>query len=788
MSAVEDLTHATNALLGKASSAFQSLFSWGRIFDSVPEAMEVVSEGDYFGVYFHDEEDGEANSYVRLHKVVNSSAVALDKYLTGDALQMIQALVAEDRVASDEAKQATAADRAQTTVDSAVAQQAAIDARAAANATGAIDIQPTYAAALAKLPTYPAGAIVEIITDEHAASPNTGARTRYRVEGGALVFKVNMDQWRLDLAAADGSKHVTYKRPGPGTRARTSEDKLSDIFSLADCPGVVGDGVFDCTDGLQAAFEQVAEHGRNLLPDGKFMVKRPIRIKIGYQEIDWQGQLVAAPDFVGDYLVYFEFAGYKPSMRLPIFIQRMSLDCSFVTRGIYAYGMDHFMWYGLRVENALGQALTMDRSREGAIFGAEFINCAHRDAFPNPAYWTTSAAYTPGQRVRIAGLAWSLESSFTKSDIINSGGFKYIALEDNTGEDPAISTKWKRIPHEDYLCVKANTNKNPKDMNTNAAAVADRVWQKVYQDEAIVEIVDNVIDGGDRTNQITFYSPIVRDSGNKCYFRCDTSKVPFRPLTHLSIVCGHIHGLPSNQVNPGPIVIPDLQRAIEVGYAANLNIYGTNIRCGDSAHCIAVMVGDSGSTKLAQNIRLDKSVMSGDGERSIGLLVMPSAQPHNSTALQSSFVMGHATSTEMFDPRRVFRNTWNTEHRIRLPPSLNGVTGGYTVSSAYAYPDARPYGFGFDFEASTRFDIRLTSLYSQLRLSAGDGDYATVSYTLANKRLFLGEGKTVQITGTWQNPLIIGTGRLWWNGTTLMAKNGTDPTSISDGRAFQFQP
>ncbi len=84
------------------------------------------------------------------------------------------------------------------------AQEARNDAVAAAGAIGPIKFYPTKAAATADLPNLENDDLVEVAQDESRG----GSRIRYRVSDGALVFEVNLDQLRQDLAGQNGAEIV----------------------------------------------------------------------------------------------------------------------------------------------------------------------------------------------------------------------------------------------------------------------------------------------------------------------------------------------------------------------------------------------------------------------------------------------------------------------------------------------------------------------------------------------------------------------------------------------------
>lgn len=383
-------------------------------------------------------------------------------------------------------------------------------------------------------------------------------------------------------------------------------------------------------------------------------------------------------------------------------------------------------------------------------------------------------------------------TAYTADNFVRDGADRYICLIANTGSQPSLNPLlWKKLPHEDYKCVVANTNKNPQTFNTNNVTVGNRVWQKVYQDEASIEVVDYVLDGSDRTNQLTLVSPIVRDCGSKCFVRVDSSKLPSRPVTHFNILSGHLHGLAAQQAGIIPeLPIPDLQRCLEIGYGINVNIDGSNIRCGDGNDCISVMIGDGSTTKVSQDIRFSKCAFSGDGQRDIGLVVMPSAQASLSAELCVSFLLTHATSSEMHDPRRVMRRTAKTEQRLILPKGLTAVPGGWTVRlpTGASYADVRPYSYEVEGEASARFYARFSPTQSSLFLGDGTGANIELRYDWATGRAVVAPGKSTQVNGTWDIPLVLGSARLWVkSGGVLMIKNGSNPTSDTDGTVVGAQ-
>lgn len=149
------------------------------------------------------------------------------------------------------------------------------DAQAAASAIGPVKFYDTKAQAGAAIGTMANGDIIEVSIDETRA----GARTRYKVQAGALVFVVNLDQTKVDLAAATGASLVGFQQAGAGAVSATVQAKLREIVSVKDF-GAVGDGVTDDTAAFLAAYSVTSVGGRIVVPGpGPYIVSPPAYAK-----------------------------------------------------------------------------------------------------------------------------------------------------------------------------------------------------------------------------------------------------------------------------------------------------------------------------------------------------------------------------------------------------------------------------------------------------------------------------------------------------------------------------
>ncbi|ROR18600.1 hypothetical protein EC845_3575 [Comamonas sp. BIGb0124] len=619
------------------------------------------------------------------------------------------------------------------------------------------------------------------------------AASGYKSEG--YLAEIASSTIKTDLSNTTdpqkGGGMIRIRAEGDGSIDRNLSEKLSEFKTLSDkgakrdAPTSDRSMARTNSDAMDKLFEDSEKFGAPHIPPGTWVVDRPVIIKKGFQNIKWDGIVVAGDDFEGEYLVEIIAEESTPYFRWPVVANKIHIDARYKCRGIRVVGIDHLCIANLRVERARGHGFYGDKIRESTLFFPQFVNCTERLAFDSPDFWTNARGYKQGELTRISNPEWEPQKKYAIESIIRHQGNRYIAITESAGASPASSkSQWRRIPHEDYICTKTNSGKDPREFNTNTEKIEDRYWQKRYQDEAVFELHDTIIDTGDRSNQFTLYSPIIRDCGNACFVRIDSSKTAARPVTHFNIYGGHIHAYPKRQKDIKEIRVLDNQRMIEVGYAFNLNVHGTNIRNGDGNDTIGILVGDEGR-KAPSDVRFVASVVSNaSGDGAVGVLVMPKANPSKSARLEVSYRMSGTNTVEVFDPRGVFREQHSTTQIVSIPDhSRNPV--GWLVQAGAVHTMVTPYAYRSAEGKSNEFDVRVTAQGASIRLSDGQGQSGELAFSKKTPdRLLVNPGKAVQFEGSWESPVHIGPARIWSNENKLYVKFGGDPSHQSDGQIF----
>lgn len=225
----------------------------------------------------------------------NAALISANAAATSADLALANAVAAKD-----------AADLSASAANTAAANAALAADSASLNYKTAIRAFETYAAANAAVGSLADGSIIEVSQDETRA----GARTRYKVQAGALVFVVNLDQLRLDLSTENGAlmvgnavdkrdlangaaptmgaSMVGFQQGGTGAVPTTVQSKLRetvsvfDFMTAAQIADVQGKTLaLDVTTAIQAAINATAGVCPLYLPPGFYRVTGELTLKQG---------------------------------------------------------------------------------------------------------------------------------------------------------------------------------------------------------------------------------------------------------------------------------------------------------------------------------------------------------------------------------------------------------------------------------------------------------------------------------------------------------------------------
>lgn len=526
-----------------------------------------------------------------------------------------------------------------------------------------------------------------------------------------------------------------------------------------------------------------APDGAILILSGEYLISRPIWCRRGNLTFDFSGRLRVAEDFSGDFAIMLDISTYEPYFKAPVRVRSINLDCSYVSRGIYARNIDHAVWNDLRIDRPRGFGLLLDRIRESQISGLVISNGVSRTDLraSSASVWSSAVQYHAGDVVARIPDIWQSGRTYDAGSVVSFDNFSYVLAEANLAEtsvSPEKNLSWRRVPIDYYQAVRSSFNHDPRSFNLNNLKGADRVWRKIYLDEAAVSINDDVIDGADRSNQVTFVSPVIRDCGHLCYVRLDSNKGPW-PLTHINFLGGHIHNTFKAQDSRSRFKTADFQRMVEIGRCININFYAVNIRATDSDSGVCVLIGDQSLTKRAVNVRFRDCVMSGKGFRQTGMIFLEgSSGRRGSISMSSDYVFTgdssipyfsrlDAPSTAMLGSLSIV-SPCQSSARVNVAKNHKGSASEEAIGSSY--PGDLRLGFsdgGSSLEMGGRSGVRIAASESGLMSLVAKGG--------------------VQMAGEWDNsPLVLGSYFFWVSSNgELRVKRGR-PSFEGDGSAFSF--
>ena len=577
-----------------------------------------------------------------------------------------------------------------------------------------------------------------------------------------------------------------YVWDGDGVEWEITVDQQVTVYAFG---AITGDSNNNAS-AIEDAFTYMEGTGNKIItPDGGFGVHRQLEITSDFLKAEWLGYWYAMTGFTDDYLVNIESGGqagaYTPQFYHPSFLMTPWLKCNFLCRGMRTYNVDHLTYYSPRVENPLGRAFLFDRLREAVVFMPQGINGAHREAYSDGSLagdWDNSTTWAVDDVVRYRPAAYNAGTTYATGDVVLSGGENWISAKNsNIGNVPGnTSTYWRKVPHQDYKCLIQHSGQDPLTQNTNNSITGNHYWQKVYQDEALIEFVDEVYVTGDRQNQVTVYSPICRDSDNKCLVRIDNNRNTGYN-THINIYSGHIHQIQTEAIGDYPeITGQEDVRCLEIGRAQNVYIHGANLFTADRPQGISVLIGDLGS-KTPSGLKLDTTISSG-GDNQSGIIFMPSVVGSERNKVDVTY-SDNSTSNYVgiVDYDGIARVYEKSERILDIPQGRSGTPIGHTVRGAFDSSLTRYYGGRKDGDSTERFRIETTAAGTS-RLGFGDGSNTPDTY-LERKganRLGTGDGDQFEIDGTWDAPFVLGGVYIWANGNDVRIK-ATPPTSATDG-------
>ena len=396
-----------------------------------------------------------------------------------------------------------------------------------------------------------------------------------------------------------------------------------------------------------------------VIPAGEHYVSDTVEFTGCYRlTLFWYGRL-APYDTFGDYLVYFgistgdtadpEIADLGMNVNVVGHIRLNCLNDSATTlqqaRGMKLYGVYLSHFAPITVLGASGTNLKMANCYENYFEGLWSQGSKNRDAFATPAAWASGSTYANGDKVFRDYAAYAGGTTYSINDAIvyDAGEAPGVQLwrslaDSNVGNTPAAgSAYWQPIKYEYYESVKnANLNKDPLTYTTNAALDANRWWRRVYQDEAVLDMVHDDYYGN--IDHQVFGHVDIRHFDNLCAIRMDHSPdykadgtSPTSPeglVALIRILSGQIHAMNATfntaWGSDRSMAYPqEFGNLIELKRARRISFGNYHIRPGYMENSNAIELSGLNSALLCYNISFNDCEITENGVDNVGISVMP---------------------------------------------------------------------------------------------------------------------------------------------------------------------
>ena len=372
--------------------------------------------------------------------------------------------------------------------------------------------------------------------------------------------------------------------------------------------------------------------------------------------IFWYGRL-APYDTFDDYLVSFgivtgagadsEIAGLGNNFNVVGHIRLNCLNDSTPTlqqaRGIDIYGVYMSKFCPITILGSYGTAVNINYVQENYFESIWAHGCKNRYAFAMPAAWDGGVTYVIGDVIYrnyadyAAGTTYSIDECVTYS----SQGYRSLA-DSNVGNTPASgSVYWEPIQYEFYKGVRgSNLNKDPQDSKTTNQAVAtNQYWQRIYRDEALVDMVQTRRYGS-IDHQVIGHIDL-RLNDNLTLLRLDHSPgyetaggawtEPSDPTGYTAlttILSGQLHAVNSGfdvawGDDRGMTYPQTLGTFIELGRTRRTKFGNMHVRPGYQTYTAAFRLGGVNAALLCYAVTLDNVTITENGTGNIGISAMP---------------------------------------------------------------------------------------------------------------------------------------------------------------------